>query len=302
MDDLGKLVLFHDVVELGGFSAAARKWHLNHSTVSKHVKTLERQFRVQLLERTSRSMRLTAAGEIVLEHSRRIGTTYEEMLQRLEEARGQVSGELRIGSLIHIERHLLQPAIQSFLADHPKVRITLVLQDEPLSFYRSELDLALHVGLPTEGTLIAKKLMDNEVCLAASPELLERAGPLEHPDELARYPTVAYASPEAEITTWAYREKGEERIVRVRPVLRTTDGNSLLEAVRHGLGVGYLSFFAARADLEAGRLVRVLPEFALPAYAPVYLLSAPSEYVSPRIEEFKRCLVHTANALAQDVG
>ena len=75
MDDIGKLVLFHDVVELGGFSAAASKWDLNHSTVSKHVKSLERQLEVQLLERTSRTMRMTVPGQIVFEHSRRIGGT-----------------------------------------------------------------------------------------------------------------------------------------------------------------------------------------------------------------------------------
>ena len=302
MDDIGKLVLFHDVVELGGFSAAARKWDLNHSTVSKHVKSLERELRVQLLERTSRTMRLTAPGQIVFEHSRRIGGTYDEMVQRLENARGQVSGELRIGSLIHVERHVLQPAIQRFLAEYPNVRITLLLQDEPLAFYRNELDLALHVGLPSEGTLIAKKLLKNDVCLAATPDLLERAGSLLHPDELATYPTVAYSSPEAEITTWAYREAGEERTVSVHPVLRTTDGNSLLEAVRNGLGVGYLSSFAAQADFDSGRLVRVLPEFELPSYAPVYLLSAPSEYASPRVEAFKQCLIETANTLTRRGG
>lgn len=299
MDDIGKLVLFHDVVELGGFSAAARKWNLNHSTVSKHVKTLERELRAQLLERTSRTMRLTAPGRIVFEHSRRIGGTFDEMVRRLEESRGQVSGELRIGSLIHVERHLVQPAVRRFLGEYPGVRITLLLQDEPLAFFRNELDLALHVGLPTEGTLIAKKVLENDVCLAASPNLLERAGDLRHPEELATYPTVAYASPEVEITTWAYRDGGEERTVSVHPVLRTTDGNSLLEAVRSGLGVGYLSAFAAKGDLDAGSLVQVLPEFELPAYAPVYVLSAPSEYASPRIEAFKQCLIETATELAQ---
>jgi len=300
MDDIGKLVLFHDVVELGGFTAAARKWDLNHSTVSKHVKTLEQQLQVQLLQRTSRTMQLTAAGQVVFEHSRRIGGTFDEMVRRLEAARGQISGELRIGSLMHVGQHLVQPAVATFVARHPNVQITLLLQDEPLAFYRNSLDLALHVGLPTEGTLIAKKLLANEVCLAASPELLERAGPIAHPSELANYPTVAYASPEVEITTWAYTENGAEHTVTVRPVLRTTDGNSLLEAVRQGLGVGYLSAFAARADLRSGRLVRVLPDFELPAYAPVYLLTAPSEFASPRLEAFKQCLIETAAGLTAD--
>lgn len=297
MDDVGKLVLFRDVVELGGFSAAAAKWNLNHSTVSKHVKTVERELRVQLLERTSRTMRLTAPGRIVYEHSGRIGVAYREMLRRLDEMRGEVSGELRIGSLLHVGHHVLQPAVARFLAAFPEVRVTLLLQDEPLAFYRNSLDLALRVGLPSEGTLIARKLLDNDVCLVATPELLERAGPLEHPEDLAQYPTVAYSSADVEITSWAYSEGGEERTVSVHPRLRTTDGNSLLTAVRNGIGVGYLSTFAVREDLEVGRLVTVLPSFELPAYAPVYLLSAQSEYASPRIEAFKQSLFETARAM-----
>lgn len=297
MDDLGKLLLFRDVVELGGFTAAARKWHLSHSTVSKHIKTLERELQTQLLERTSRTRKLTASGRIVHDHSRRLGGTLDEMTQRLDELRGEVTGELRIGSLVHVARHLLQPALARFVAEHPRVRIQLVLEDGPLAFYRNELDAALHVGLPTEGTLIATKLIENEVCLAATPELLERAGPLEHPSELAHYPTVAYRSDEVEITTWAYREGEEEHTVQVDPVLRTGDGNSLLDAVRAGIGVGYLSAFSAQDDLERGTLVRVLPSFALPAYAPVYLLTAPSEYPSPKVLALKQALVATAREL-----
>ena len=82
--------------------------------------------------------------------------------------------------------------------------------------------------------------------------------------------------------------------VDVDPVLRTGDGNSLLDAVRAGIGVGYLSAFAARADFEDGTLVPVLADFELPPYDLVYLLSAPSEFVSPTLEAFKQCLVETA--------
>lgn len=297
MDDIGKLVLFRDVVELGGFTAAARKWQLSHSTVSKHVKTLERELQAQLLERTSRTMNLTAPGRVVYDHSRRIGSTFTDMVQRLDELRGQVSGELRIGSLVHIARHVLQPALETFLREYPQVRVSLVLQDGPLAFYRRDLDMALHVGLPTEGSLIARKLLENEVCLAAAPDLLERHGPLKHPSDLARYPTVAYHSAEVAITTWAYRDDGEERTVEVAPVLLTGDGNSLLDAVRGGIGVGYLSRFAAVRDFEEGRLVPVLPEFELPAYAPVYMLTAPSEFVSPKLEALKACLAQVARHL-----
>lgn len=298
MDDISKITLFRDVVELGGFTAAAARHDLNHSTVSRHVKTLERQLGVQLLERTTRTMSVTAPGQVVLEHGRRIGVTLEDMHRRLEELRGDVVGELRIGSLVHVGQHIVQPATAIFLDRFPGVEVTLLLEDGPLAFHRKALDLALHVGLPAEGSLIARKLLDNDVVLAATPALLDRAGPLAHPQELESYPTVAYASGGVEVTAWAYTEGGVQRTVTVKPALRTSDGNSLLEAVRGGLGVGYLSAFAAREDLAAGRLVQVLPDVELPPYDPVYVLTAPSEFLSPRLEAFKACLLEVAEGLA----
>lgn len=297
MDDVGKLLVFRDVVELESFTEAARRRGLSHSTVSKHIKSLEEQLGTRLLHRTSRSMSLTESGRMVYEYSRRIGADIEEMTRRLEASSGRVRGELRVTSLLHVGRHLVQPALASYLAEYPEVRATLVLDDGPLHFQRDGFDIAVRVGLEVEASLTARKLLDNEVCLAAAPGLLERRGAPEHPARLAEFPAVAYASRDVEITSWAYLDDGEICSVRVDPVLRVDDGNALLEAVRAGLGVGYLSAFAARADLARGSLVRVCPDFELPPYDPVYLLHSGSEHRAPKVRAFERHLEARAEEL-----
>ncbi|MEM9489448.1 MAG: LysR family transcriptional regulator [Myxococcota bacterium] len=298
MDDLGKLVLFRDVVEQQGFSRAASLRRLNHSTVSKHIKSLEATLGVTLLNRTSRSMSLTDEGRLAFDYSRRIGAHVDELKQRLEELSGDVRGELRVNSLVHVGRHVVQPAIASFLSEHTQARVWLTLDDGPLSFHRDGFDMAVRVGRAVTGSLTARKLLDNQVCLVASREFVERWGQPEHPSELRHFRTVGYDSGDIEISSWTYIDGDEFHSIEVTPVCWVNDGNGLLDAVRQGLGIGYLSRFAAHEDIASGRLIVILPHFELPPYAPIFTIQAPAEYTSPRLRAFRRHLETVATELA----
>ncbi len=293
-DDLGKLLLFRDVVDAGGFSHAAARRGLSHSTVSKHIQSLEAELGVSLLNRTSRSMSLTEAGSVVLGYSRRVGASVDELEGRLDELRGEVVGELRVTSLVHIGKHLVQPAIARYLREFPRSRVQLVLDDGPLHFVRDGYDLAVRVGLHVEGSLTASKLIDNQVCIAAAPSLLERWAAPRHPSELAKLPTVGYRSSQFDISAWTYVEGGEFRTVEVDPVCKVNDGNALLDLVLAGLGVGYLSRFAAEEHIRRGELVRLLPDVELPPFEPVFMLQAATTHPSLKLQAFKRHLVAVA--------
>lgn len=286
MDDLGRLLLFRDVVDAGGFSHAANRRGLSHSTVSKHVRALEDALGVLLLNRTSRTMSLTEAGRVVLGHTRELGASVEALHAQLDELRGDVVGELRINSLVHLGRHLVQPAIERYTAEFPRSRVQLVLDDGPLQFNRDGFDLAVRVGRQVEGSLTATKLMDNDVCIVASPSFLERAGPLQHPRDLARTSTVAYRSRQFDITSWSYVEDGEYRSVEVTPICTVNDGNALLDLCLRGVGVCYLSRFAVQPHLDDRTLVRLFPELDLPSFDPVFLFRAPTDHPPRKIRAF----------------
>ena len=297
MDDVGKLVLFRDVVDAGGFTPAAIRRGLSHSTVSKHVKSLEVSLGVQLLNRTSRSMSLTEAGRVVLGYSRDVGASVAALEERLDELRGEVMGELRIGCLLHIGRHLVQPAMQRYLAQHPRARIRLLASDGPLHFTRDGLDLAVRVGLDVESSLTARKLIDNEVQLVASPSLVSRIGAPSHPSALADLPTVGYRIGEVVIDAWRYEEGDEIRSVVVRPIAEVSDGNALLDLAIAGVGIAYVSAFAAREAIREGALVPILPELRLPAYDPVYLLSPGRAHRTLKVAAFETHLKAVAAEL-----
>ncbi len=296
MDLADRLLLFADVVDAGGFSKAAARRETSHSTVSKHLKALEAELGVLLLQRTSRTMRLTDEGRLVLAHSRRIGDTLAALRAELDDLRGAVRGVVRVSSLVHLGRHLVQPAVARFLTAHPRARVDLTLDDGPLHFSRDGLDVAVRVGRRAEGSLIARKLADNPVCLVAAPSLVARCGPPTHPAGLADMPAVAYRA-EVQITRWSYLDGESIRSVEVDPVLRVDDGNALLDAVLDGLGVGYLSRFAARPHIERGALVELLPHVELPPYDPIFVIRAAADPAPPRVRVFEETLRDVAAEL-----
>ena len=291
MEMLGKLLMFRDIVELGTLSAAAKRWEISHSTMSRHLQSLEKELGVQLLRRTSRVMELTEEGRLVLGYSHRIGRDAEEMRQRLGTLQGSIRGELRINSLVHVGRYFVQPMLSSFLSLYPQVRVTLVLDDGPVKVIQDGFDLAVRVGLPAEASLTVRKLADNPVCLAASPGFVERFGQPSHPSELSRFLAVTYANFDRHIDTWAYLEDGEVRTIQVQSACRLSDGNAFWQAVLDGIGIGYLSAFAAEPEIRAGRLLKVLPRFSLPPYEPIYLIAPTTPYRSPKVEAFKQHLL-----------
>ncbi len=298
MDDLGKLLLFRDVVDAGGFSHAAARRGLSHSTVSKHVRSLETALGVQLLNRTSRTMSLTEAGAVVLASSRRVGASVDTLYEQLDALRGDVVGGLRVNSLVHLSRHIVQPAIETYLDAHPRARVELVVDDGPLQFTRDGFDLAVRVGRLAEGSLTASKLLDNDVCIAAAPQLLARIDAPHHPEDLARLPTVAYRSSQFDISTWTYVDAGSFRSVDVAPVCTVNDGNALLDLVLSGLGIGYLSAFPAAAHLRSGALVRVLPSYTFPRFDPVFMIHGSTEHPSLKLQTFKRHLMAAARSFS----
>ncbi len=298
MPDLAHdLSIFRLVVDSGGFSGAARTLNVSHSTVSRRVRALEADLGFTLLNRTSRTMSLTDAGAIALDSGKQVAVTLDTLRSRLDELRGGVTGVLRVSSVVHLGPPLVQPAIESFLDEHPTAQVALALDDGPLDFTRRGLDVAVRVGLLVEGHLVATKLMDNAVCIVATPDLLRRTGHPRHPAELQHMPAVVYRSPDYDISTWAYREGDEVHTVSVEGRVTVDDGRTLLELVLAGLGVGYLPRTVAHPYLDDGRLVDLFPERELPDFEPVYMLRTPGTEPPLKVRAFERHLRERAAQL-----
>jgi len=295
-DDLERILTFLDVVESGGFAKAAARRGVSHSTVSRHVQELEERLGVPLMTRTTRTKHLTSAGEIVVRGARDLRDRCAELAHELERTENIQGGTLRISALVHIGHALVMPAIEAFCAEHPDVEVDLRFHDGPLDFHEEGLDMALTVGPPTSSRLVVKKLCDNPVCIIASRELAAKRPAPEHPRDVLEWPAVAYRSGGLSVTEWPYEEDGALHALEIRPSIFVNDGVSLADAVRRGMGIGYVSRFSVIEELDAGALVDLLPEWHLPAYAPIYMVKADLSLVSARVEAMERHLRAVAEA------
>lgn len=267
-----KLLIFREVIKAGSFSGAAQRLGVRHSTISKKISALEKELGVLLLHRDSRKFQLTEAGKLILEDCSQLELTKERITNNLNRLKDRVIGTLKINSLVHVGRHWVQPAVNRFLAKYPEVRVVLSLDDRQINFFKEGFDLGIRVGLLPEPSLLSHKIADNPVNLAASKKFIDKHGFPKAVEDLGHFPVVAYATDWLEITSWTYLVGGKPQRIQVHPRLLVNEGNALLQAVKDGLGIGYLSRFAVVKEFKTGGLVQVLSQVRFPDYTPIYAL------------------------------
>ncbi|MCB1957532.1 MAG: LysR family transcriptional regulator [Rhodocyclaceae bacterium] len=279
-------VLVH-VVEAGSFSAAARRLATTPSAISRQVARLEAALGLRVLERTTRSLRLTEGGAEVHRHAR-------EML-RAALAAGEVSGGtpeaprglLRVSAPKALARQVIHPLVPPFLARFPDVDVQLMLTDGDTDLIRDGVDLAVRITDAPPPGLAARRLMTVRQGLYASPAYLARQGTPDHPMALAGHQCI-YLGETADDNLWRFRRGGETAQVRVRGRYVANHTEVRREGIEAGLGIGSLPDFAARAALEAGRIAPVLADWHLEtAYqGGVWILYLPGAHPSPKARAF----------------
>lgn len=284
---LPELAVLVRVVAAGSFSAAARELAATPSAVSRRIARLEARLGLRVLERTTRSLRLTEGGAEVHRHAC-------EML-RAARAAGEVSGGtveaprglLRVSAPKALARQLIHPLIPPFLARYPEVDIQLLLTDRDTDLIRDGVDLAVRITDAPPPGLAARPLMRVRQGLYAAPAYLALHGAPEHPLALARHSCLTLGE-QADDDRWRFRRGDERAELRVRGRYIANHSEVRREAIELGLGIGSLPDFAARAALAAGTLVQVLADWRLQvAYqGTVWLLYLPGPQPSPKARTF----------------
>ncbi len=270
MDRFEELRTFVRVVECGGISAAAQRLGLAKSAVSRRLAELEERLGVQLLQRSTRSLRLTESGRGFYERAVRLLADLEEAEQAVTRAHGRLLGTLRVTVPLSFGLRQLSPALTEFATRHPGLRIELDLDDRQADLLREGYDLAVRIARLPDSRLVARRLATIRSCVCASPAYLERHGAPREAAELAQRPCLLYANV-AEPALWRYRDpQGREGKVRVRGVLQANNGDFLCQAAAAGLGLVLGPTFVVHEAVRRGELVPVLTDHQWPtleAYA-----------------------------------
>lgn len=255
---------FRLLARSASFTDAARSLSMTPSAVSRRLHAIESRLGTELVLRNTRSMRLTPQGERYLEAA-------ETILWETERLEADIAsrplGRLRICASFGFGRTHIAPVVADFARANPDVRVDLTLTDRPVSIIEEGFDVGIHLGVPHDSRLRARKLLANDRILCASPAYLETHGRPLLPSDLARHRLIEIAEDENTVGRWTLTHRKTKKVVNLAavPVLRSNSGSAALDWCLAGLGIVLRSRWHAAAPLADGRLEEVLPDWHMPA-------------------------------------
>jgi DNA-binding transcriptional LysR family regulator len=252
--------VFFNVVEANGFGAAARRLETTPASVSRRVKALEQRLGVRLLQRTTRKISLTEAGERFFHEGRRLLHELDDLEQALAAASREPEGELRIVAPMSFGQRRLAPLVAHFASLYSRLRISLMLEDRETDLFDQGADLAIRIGYPADSSMIARAIAPVPRYTCASPEYLERRGYPQSPGDLLQHDCLHYnLIPERE--EWTFHGDDGEQTLAIRGSFCSNNGDVLAEAAMQGLGITLLPDFIVEEAIGDGRLIKVLEEY-----------------------------------------
>ncbi|WP_043286260.1 LysR family transcriptional regulator [Paraburkholderia oxyphila] len=301
MESLADIRLFVEAASLGGLSVAGRKLGLSPAAASARLVRLETTLNTRLFERTTRKLRLTEEGRTYLEHCQLALQALDDAHAALQAGRSVVRGKVRISATSDFGRHVLKGWLDAFSAEYPDVLFSMVLSDSLSDLLQDNIDLAIRFGVPPDSSFIAKPLAPNRRLLCASPAYLASHGVPQHPGELERFDFIVLGTGASSAHEWRFRRKGETETftVPLAKARETNDGALAREWAVDGYGLVMKSIWDVGADLKAGRLAVVLPEWRTP-HAPVHALYPRSHYMAPRVRVLLDFLAQRFSAAADE--
>src|SRR4051812_15376742 len=284
MDRLANLQIFARVVETGGFTAAAEKLGLSRAVVSKAVIELERSLGVRLLERTTRRVRVNEVGQAYYDKAARVLAELDEADRAVRRLHQEPRGTLRVNAPLSFALLHLKPVVARYLDANPEVTLALDLTDRFVDLIDEGYDVAIRIAALADSSLIARRLAPARRILCAAPGYLARHGEPTTPAELTTHRCLCYGTV-ARHADWHLTGPDGTHTVRVTGPLASNNGDMLACAATEGLGIALLPTFIVGADLQAGRLQRVLPAWS-PGDSAIYAVYPPNRQLAAKVRAF----------------
>jgi LysR family transcriptional regulator, regulator for bpeEF and oprC len=279
-----QLAMLAKVVDLRGFSAAARALGVPKAAVSRAVADLEKTLGVRVLERTTRRVALTSAGRLLYPHARRVGEECDAARGAIAKLQSPDSRPLRVVADPTYGRVLLSPLVPRFLESFAHVPLEVTLDAQQLA--AGEWDVAIGTRPPAESAMQRRLLGAPPALLCATPAYLAQRGTPQRPDELRGHDLLTPDAAELPEFRLQLARGAQRAEVPLSPKLAVDDPAVLHAAAAAGLGIGLLPEFLCRQGLVTGRLKVVLPEWSVPAAAALYALYPSALESDPRAQQF----------------
>ena len=294
---LDDVVAFVQVARAQGFAAAGRSLRVPRSTLSRQIQRLEDALGVRLLERTTRTVRLTEAGESYFHRTAHAIELIAAANRGVRAAAALPRGSLRLSAPFDIARDVLAAALPEFRRRYPEIELRLEITQRRVDVVREGFDLALRGGMPMKDSgLTVRKLAPSVMRLYASADYLAARGTPLDPDALADHDLVSFASAEGGAMPWRLSGPSGEVLVHPKPWAGANEFSFIRAAVIAGAGIGLLQAFATVGE-RSGQVVPVLPEYAVHGGA-LWAVYPSAKRVPPKVRVFVDFLVDKLRKLA----
>ena len=280
------MAVFVKVVEAGSFTAAAKALEITSSGISRRIASLEARLGVRLLNRTTRQLSLTAAGELDYGAAVRI---VEEIGSIERETAGMHTtprGRLRVTASNAMGHHEIVRLIPQFLKSYPDVRVELRLTDVVLDLVSERIDVAIRSGTLPDSSLMARRLTSTRRIVCAAPRYIEEWGEPETVDDLVNHNCLLRSSQGRGIDAWQFETDDGPRFINVSGTLVANSIDCLKDAAIAGVGILNASEFVVADALASGQLVRILGGVAPPREINLYAVYPSARHLSPAVRAF----------------
>lgn len=259
MDRLTAIQVFTEVADRGSMTEAARALDMSRAMVSRYLESCERWLGVRLLHRTTRRIALTDAGEEALARCRQMLELSADVQSVAGARRAAPTGRLRITTSTSFAEAWLATAVTEFLSKYPQTQVELVALERTVNLVEERIDLAVRIGNVLDDALVARKLAVCRSVVCAAPAYLQARGQPRTPEDLRNHRCITHAY--VGRTEFRLQRKGMVLRVPVQGQLQSNEAAVTRRAALAGAGIALLPTYFVSADLAAGELVRLLPEF-----------------------------------------
>lgn len=302
MDNLTRMRTFIQVADAGGFTAAAKVSGRSKALVSKYVSELEDELAIRLLNRTTRQLSLTEAGQHYYREAQEILERIDNLTIELQDTSATAKGRLKVGMPRTMGDGPVGDGLVKFAKMYPEIELSVSMEDRFVNLVEEGFDCAIRVANLEDSSLIARKVGSFEVISVVSPELLKIAGKPNHPHDLADKPCVIDSNSRPALA-WSYVRDGEKTTVVVRPRVEFNSPHAVRKAALVGLGFARIPRIFVENDLNEGRLVEVLENY-VDAERSIHIVYPHRQYLPSKTRFFVDFMVDwfQNNSLRFDFG
>ena len=277
---LEDLQLVLKVAEFRSITAAATYLDMRTATASAALKRVEASLGVELFIRTTRSLRLSSAGERYIPQCEQALLMLDQAKLKIKDDLDIIDGELRIAVSSDLGRNLVTPWLDEFIETYPKVSLKLNVSDSAIDFYRDSVDIALRYGSPSDANFYGFKICNVPGVLCATQEYLDKNGTPKHPHDLPLHNGLFYQLNDIVHDVWKFSNGGTEYKIKMSGNRASNDGDLVRRWCAAGKGLAVKSCLDMSADLLSGKVVSVMPEFK-PRATELWLICPSRQLITP---------------------